>query len=269
MKKYKIINLLIGAFIVLLAACEPIEDRDVLENSFDPDKIELRVVQPTPGSNRLSLQMLTPGVTGYWDFVIDRAFTDRVEVVFPIPGTHTFTFNVSTAYMPNDKPAEVQYISKSIEATITVLDHELPPAYYRLVGQNLQGKTWVFDGAGGDGRVWWAMVSPTNHLGVWWNAGGECCPPSDVNGRMRFDLDGGANLTTFASPTATGVAGKWSFNKDFTRLTISGAANILGSEGGGGNNRVFEIKELTATRMVLFVPDAAWATGWVWVFKAV
>lgn len=268
MKRFKILSLLIGAFCVFLAACEPIEDRDVLKNSFDPDKIELRVVQSTPGGNKLSLQMLTPGVAGYWDYNINRAFTDRVEVIYPIPGQSTFTFHVTTAFMPNNKPAEVQYVSKSINVQIDVLDHELPPAYYALVGQNLQGKTWVFDGAGGDGRVWWAMVAPYNWQELWWNAGGECCPPSDVDGRMTFDLTGGANFTYFASPTANAVTGtRWAFNADFTRLTLTGPANILGSEGGGGNNRSFEIKTLTANRLVLYVPNAAWGTGWLWAFK--
>jgi hypothetical protein len=269
MKSNKIINLLIGAFIVLVAACEPIEDRDVLTNSFDPDKIELKVVQSTPGGNNLSLQMLTPGVTGYWDYVIDRAFTDRVDVVFPIPGLNTFTYYVSTAYMPTGDPSNVQYIAKTIDVQIDVLDHALPPAYYALVGENLEGKTWVFDGVPFDNTVWWAMVAPYNWQELWWNAAGECCPPTDAAGRMVFDLDGGANYTYYSGPDADPVTGsKWAFNADFTRLTITGPANILGSQEGGGNSGRFEIKVLTADKMVLYVPDAAWATGWLWKFKA-
>ncbi|HUW92059.1 MAG TPA: hypothetical protein VMV74_02760 [Bacteroidales bacterium] len=152
--------------------------------------------------------------------------------------------------------------------TITQLDHALPDAYYKLVGANLEGKTWVFDGVGGDGRLWWFMSDPGNWAGMWWNAGGTCCPPSDVSGKMVFDLDGGANFTYYASPTATPVTGSsWGFNADYTKLTIKGTSNILGSEGSAGNNKVFEIKEFTADRLTLFVADASGGTGWVWVFK--
>jgi len=269
MKMNKTISLIVGALTVFFAACEPIENRDTLTNSFDPNDIELKVVQSTTGGNELSIQMNTPGIAGYWDYVIDKKYSDRVEVVFPIPGTTTFTFYVTTPYIESGDIGNPVYdIKKSIDVTITQLDHELPEAYYKLVGANLEGKTWVFDGVGGDGRRWWYMSDPGNWAGLWWNAGGECCPPADVSGKMVFDLDGGANFTYYASPSADPVTGSsFSFNADYTKLTIKGNANILGSMDGGGNNKVFQIKEFTDDRLTLFVPDAAWATGWTWVFK--
>ncbi len=269
MKMNKTISLIFGALMVFFAACEPIENRDVLTNSFDPDDIQLEVVQSTTGGNELSIRMKTPGVAGYWDYVIDKKFTDRVDVIYPIPGTSTFTFHVTTPYMDNNTVNAVSYLSKSVDVTITQLDHELPEAYYKLVGANLEGKTWVFDGGPApDGGKWWYMVAPYNWQELWWNAAGDCCPPTDAEGRMVFDLDGGANYTYYASPAATAVTGStWGFNADYTKLTIKGNANILGSMDGGGNNRVFEIKEFTADKLTLFVPDAAWATGWLWVFK--
>jgi hypothetical protein len=269
MKMNKTISLIVGALTVFFAACEPIENRDTLSNSFDPNDIELKVVQSTTGGNGLSIQMNTPGIAGYWDYVIDKKYSDRVEVVYPIPGTSTFTFHVTTPYIESgDLGNPVYDIKKTVDVTITQLDQPLPEAYYKLVGADLEGKTWVFDGAGGDDRLWWFMSDPGNWAGVWWNAGGTCCPPADVAGKMVFDLDGGANFTYYASSTATPVEGSsFSFNADYTKLTIKGNANILGSMEGGGNNKVFQIKEFTADRLTLFVPDAAWATGWTWVFK--
>ena len=269
MKMNKTISLIVGTLTLFFAACEPIENRDTLSNSFDPNDIELKVVQSTTGGNELSIQMNTPGIAGYWDYVIDKKYSDRVEVVYPIPGTSTFTFHVTTPYIENgDINNPVYGIKKTVDVTITQLDHALPEAYYKLVGANLEGKTWVFDGVGGDERLWWFMSDPGNWAGMWWNAGGTCCPPADAAGEMVFDLDGGANFTYYASPTATPVTGSsFSFNADYTKLTIKGNANILGSMDGGGNNKVFQIKEFTADRLTLFVPDAAWATGWTWVFK--
>ena len=267
----KTTSLIVGALAIFFAACEPIENRDVLSNSFDPDNIELTVVQSTTGGNELSIQMNTPGVAGYWDYVIDKKFTDRVDVIYPIPGTSTFTFHVTTPYIEDGDVGNPTFdLSKSIDVTITQLDHELPAAYYKLVGENLEGKTWVFDGVAGDNRWWWYMVAGYNWQEKWWNAGGECCPPSDVSGKMVFDLDGGANFTYFASASGSPVEGSsWAFNADFTKLTINGGADILGVNGCGvnSNNKVYEIKEFTADRLVLFVDNASCGSGWIWVFK--
>jgi len=270
MKIYKALSLIVGMLALLLAACEPIEDRQVLTNSFNPDDIELKVVQSTPGGNELSIQMNTPGVAGYWDFVIDRKYSDRVDVIYPIPGTSTFTFHVTTPYLEDGNINHLDFnISKSIDVTITQLDHELPPAYYKLVGDNLEGKTWVFDGVDEAGKLWWYMVAGYNWQEFWWNAGQDA-PPSDRYGRMVFDLDGGANYTYYSGPDADPVTGStWAFNSDFTKLTIKGPAQLLGAYpgSGGGNAGVYQIKEFTADHLLLFVPDAEWATGWIWIFK--
>jgi hypothetical protein len=267
MKMNKIISLTVGALAILVGACTPIEKREVLTNSFDPNNIDLKVVQSTPGGNQLSIQMNTPGIAGYWDYVIDKKFSDRVDVIYPIPGTSTFTFYVTTPYLVAGTPDYLKYYSKTVDVTITQLDHALPEAYYKLVGANLEGKTWVFNGVGGDNGVWWAMTDGGNWTSVWWNAGGSCCPPSDATGKMVFDLNAGANFTYYASPSATAVTGStWAFNADFTKLTIKGGADILGSEGCGANSKVFEIKEFTADRLSLFVSNAGCSTGWVWVF---
>lgn len=264
---YKIISLIIGALAILIGSCNPIEKRQVLTNSFDTNNIQLKVVQSTPGGNQLSIQMNTPGIAGYWDFVIDKKFSDRVDVIYPIPGKSTFTFYATTPYLVGDNPGAHYYVKRTIDVTITQLDHALPDAYYKLVGANLQGKTWVFNGVGGDNGLWWFMSDPGNWAGMWWNAGGTCCPPADVSGKMVFDLNAGANFTYYASPTATAVHGStWAFNADFTKLTIRGAANVLGSADCGANSKEFEIKEFTANRLTLFVSNAGCGTGWTWVF---
>ena len=48
--KYKnIFGVLIAGILLMMSACEPIEDRDVLSNSFNADNIDLAVVQATNG----------------------------------------------------------------------------------------------------------------------------------------------------------------------------------------------------------------------------
>lgn len=258
---------MVGALTIFVAACEPIENRDVLTNSFNPEDIQLEVTQSTPGGNEISLRMITPGVTGYWDYLIDTKFSDRVDnIILPILGTFPVTFNVTTPYLENNDINNVKYISATINITVNQIDHPINEAYYKLVGANLDSKTWVFDGVGGDEGLWWYMTDPGNWGAMWWNAGGTCCPPGDASGRITFDLNGGANYTYYASPTATAVTGtKWAFNKDFTKLILKGSANILGFTEGDGKQ--FEIKVLTDDSMVLFVSSSGHGTGWVWKFK--
>src|SRR5690606_35913802 len=92
MKKYRIISLFGSALIMLLAACQPIDDREVLESKLDIDDIKLSATQATEGGNLIEFKMETPGITGYWDFNLGKALTNRFELVYPIPGTSTFTY---------------------------------------------------------------------------------------------------------------------------------------------------------------------------------
>lgn len=266
-----ITQLLIAAALIFMGACETIEDREVLENSYNPDEIELEVIQTANGKgNGLTLKMKTKGVIGYWDYLIDKKYTDEVNVIYPIPGTHTFSYIVSTPYIKGGDPGNREVIVKTIDVTIEELDQPLPQAYYDLVGENLEEKTWVFDGGPSpDGGKWWFMSDPGNPWGIWWNAAGDCCPPADAAGKMVFDLKGGANYTYYESAAGTAVTGgSFKFNSSFTKLYITGPKNLLGAlaGSGGGNAGEYNIVELSAERLVLHVPNAEWSTGWTWVF---
>ncbi len=256
---------------VLVCACDPIEDRDVLKNSYDPNNIELIATQTASGTgNGITLKMNTPGVSGYWDYKLNKALTDEVSFIFPIPGVTTFTYYVASGYLPNGNLDEVEYIAKTIDVDVQVLDQPLPEAYTYLVGENLAtGKTWVFDGTGGDNGLWWFMSDPGDPWGLWWNAGGECCPPTDASGKMVFDLDGAANYIYYEDAGGSGVTGgSFAFSSDYKRLTVSGPADLLGVNGCGehSNGRDYNIVELTDDKLVLFVPNASCGSGWTWVF---
>lgn len=260
MKRNRIIlSLLVGLTMLIVSSCDSIIDEKSLENNTDVEGVELVVTQNSSGGNLLELNMLTPGVTGYWDYNLGIALTNKVEIVYPIPGKSTFTF-VGTL--------GAEFFEKTIDVQVDVLDTPLDQDWYDLVSENTaEGKTWVFDGEGGDGGLWWFMSAPTNPWGVWWNAGGECCPPSDVSGKMHFDLDGAANFTYYNAPDASPTAGSFVLDVENQTLTIADA-NVLGAEEGGGNpSGVYNIVELTEDKMVLFVPNAAWATGWTYVYK--
>jgi hypothetical protein len=265
----KIFNkiLTIGA-LALIGACEPIEDREILTNSYDPDNIELIATQTADGTgNGITLKMNTPGVTGYWDYKLNKGLTDEVSFISPFMGNVTFTYTISSPYIPNGNLSQKESITKEITVNIQVADQPVPQAYKDLVGDDLQAKTWVFDGSQGSGKQWWFMSDPANPWGQWWNAG-DCCAPPDAAGKMVFDLNGSANYTYHATDGSAGTEGTFTFNATYSKLFIGGGLNLLGagSSGSGNANGEYTIVELTADKLVLHTGTNGAGTGWTWVF---
>jgi len=255
-----------------LIGCSPIEDDTQYENDFTPDNINIECIQSTEGGNGITLKMTTPGVSGYWDYGIGTKFTDEVSFIYPIPGEATFTFHATIPYSENDKSTVYTFAEKSITCNIENLDQELPSWYYYLVGTELEGKTWVFDGTSGDDGLWWYMSpgnDPASYGTAWWNAGGTGVAPVDVDGKMTFDLDGGANFTYYATKTSEAVTGStWKISSDGSMLTIDGDAKILGNEEPrGSQSGEYIIISLTDDEMILYVNTNSGGTGWTWVFK--
>src|SRR5690606_20990536 len=156
MKRNRIIySLLVGFLALMVVSCESIVDEQSLENSTTVEGVELVATQNSSNGNKIVLSMNTPGVTGYWNYNLGKALTNRVEIVYPIPGTSTFTF-VGTL--------GAEFFEKTIDVQVDVLDTPLEQDWYDLVSeQTAEGKTWVFDGGPApDGGMWWFMADPNN-----------------------------------------------------------------------------------------------------------
>lgn len=260
MKVNKITSFIIASLFLILSACEPIVDEEHLSNSTDIEGVELIATQSTAGGNEIELNMVTPGVTGHWDYNLGKAFTDKVKFIYPIPGTATFTFNGTLG---------AEFFSKTIDVQIDQLDHDLDQDWYDLVSEDTAaGKTWVFNGAAGDNQLWWFMSAPNNPdgaMGAWWNAGGTCCPPSDWEGKMHFDLDGAANFNHYENPTAPAEPGSFVLDVTNQELIISGS-KLLGSAAGNADG-VYTIVSLTENEMILYLNNSeTYGTGWTFVF---
>ncbi|MBC7845256.1 MAG: hypothetical protein H7Y10_02035 [Flavobacterium sp.] len=263
MKNIKVLYLILASFMLILSACEPIVDETNLVDSTNVAGVQLVATQSTPGGNKVTLKMVTPGITGYWNFNLGKALTNEVTIVYPIPGKNTFTYVGSLG---------AQFFTKTIDVQIDKLDTPLDQDWYDLVSTNTTaGKTWVFDGAGGDGKLWWFMSAPSNPdgaMGAWWNAGGECCPPSDAAGKMHFDLNGAANYNHYETKTATPTKGSYVLDVANKKLIITGS-KMLGSAA-GNKDGVYSILTLTDTKMVLYLNNSeTYGTGWTFVFKPI
>lgn len=261
MKIHKIIySLFIGLMLLTVTSCDPIVDGKSLSNTTNVEGVELISSQATDGGNLITLEMATPGITGYWDYNIGTALTNKVEFIYPIPGTATFTYKGTLG---------AEFFEKTINVQIDQLDAPLDQDWYDLVSENTsEGKVWVFDGGPDpDGGLWWYMTDPNNWEGLWWNAAGDCCPPWDSAGRMKFDLNGAANFTYESGPGATPEMGSFVLDVTNQRLQVNGP-NILGAVDCGANpSGLYDIISLTEDEMILFVSNAGCDTGWVWRFK--
>lgn len=262
MKINKVINLLIVSLVLVMTSCEPIVDELHLKNNTTVEGVELVAIQSTAGGNEITLQMATPGVTGYWDYNLGTALTDKLTFIYPIPGTSTFTYTGTLG---------AEFFTKTIDVTVDVLDHPLDQDWYDLVSEDTAaGKTWVYNGTPGNGSFWFmsAPGSKDNAWSMWWNAGDCCCP--DASGKMHFDLDGAANYTYYADAGASPQAGGFVLDTANQKLIINGQPLLGGNRDGGAGNAdgVYEIVSLTEDEMVLYVSNSeVHGTGWTWVFK--
>lgn len=269
---YRFVGTMIMSLYMIMS-CTPIEDRYELTNSFDPDNVVLEVEQTADGQgNGITLKMLTPGVTGYWDYKIGKKTTDRVDFNFPYTGTVKFTYHITSFYIDGElKDINKSEIKKEIEVKINMLDQPIDEPYYALVGDELKSKTWVFDRSRED-NLWWFMSPGNNkdeYLTCWWNAGGEGLGPVDQDGKMVFDLNGAPNFTYYSSLDGEPVkGGTFSLSSDFSTLKIEGEKKILGNTDDRGNpDGEYVICSLTDDELILYVPNNMGGTGWTWIFK--
>lgn len=268
MKINKIIYLIIASLMLFFSACEPIVEEDHLTNSVKIEDVSLKATNTTPGGNEIKLELLTPGVTGYFNYMIGKALTDRATIIFPVTGSFNFKYNGTLGS---------EFFEKVIPVKIDVLDHPVPPEWTALLGTDaVKGKTWVFykdnPEEGGGGPLWWYMSPPDdpNSAGsAWWNAGATCCPPKDANGKMHFDLDGAANYTYYETASAAGTKGEFVLDPAGKTLTISGGVELLGGAEAGDGTGIYKIISLTSDKMVLWVNRGKKdkTTGWTFVFR--
>jgi len=260
MKNIKVLYLILASFMLLFSACDPIVNEENLVDSTNVEGVKLVAAQSTTGGNEITISMVTPGITGYWDYNLGLALTNEKKFIYPIPGKATFKYTGTLGS---------KFFTKTIDVQVDKLDHALDQDWYDLVSSNTAaGKTWVFNGKGGDGTLWWFMSpggSPDGAMTAWWNAG-DCCGPSDAAGKMHFDLNGAANYNHYETATATPTKGSFVLDVANKKLIIKNS-KMLGSAA-GNKDGVYTIVELTQTKMVLYLNNSeTYGTGWTFIFK--
>lgn len=270
MKINKIINLLIVSLVLVITGCEPIVDELHLKNNTTAEKVELVAIQTTNGGNEITLEMKTPGVTGYWNYFFGKGLTNKITFAFPLTGTFDFKFEGTLG---------AEFFEKTISVTIDVLDHPVDPEWAYLLGEDpFAGKKWVFDGTGGDNGLWWYMSpskDPDAWATAWWNAGGTCCPPPDVNGEMHFYFDGKEGIKydyysdADASPAKASFELKVGSDDDYGTLRITDGENILGAYSDRKKSSgEYTLISMSDDEIILYadLTDEG-GTGWTYIYR--
>lgn len=278
--KAKIYSMLAVVAALAFAACEPSEHRYSLENTFDPDAIELSASQTGNNGNGVTLTAVYTGeggIDGYWDYGVGTTRNSEVTFVYPIEGEATFTYHVYTQYIGEGGLTDLSHVSKSINVTVDEFDQPLPEAYEYLTGEGYLGKTWEFDFDNEIG-FWmqsYAVDDPSSWYtgGIWVANANFWSPNNQFYGTMTFSLDGGASLTV-VDDDGNSTKGTFSLSSDQSQLTVASGAYILESSYVFGDfstiPTTFDICELTDDTMILYVGNLDNRNyGWTWIFRPV
>ncbi|MFV0291218.1 MAG: hypothetical protein ACK5IJ_10065 [Mangrovibacterium sp.] len=257
----KTLNYIFLGVMMALFACSPENHQGIDPNNL-PSVSDLDVEITVGEKNVVTFDLVNQGVNPVWIFGEgDIQTVDGYTRSYLFEGTYEVEVK---AFNHNG------YSDGSVVKSFTVEESYLPEQYYFLAGEDLSGKSWVFDQANNG----WYMADPGNAYTTWWNPpSGGVVPADDWNGKMVFDIINEGTMTHWNDASGSSDASShYSFNADFTEITFTGDANILGSgkntngEDQAVNNGIFQIVELTADKMMLFNPATNGGTGWVWIF---
>lgn len=266
---------LLGGIALLTVTCTPIENREEAGPIVPASDFVYTITNDPVNDYILYLENKTPEVMFSWDYAwgVSRKQHDTVRML--VPGTYTVNITALTS-------GGIVTTTKSVTVTMSDPSAFQEPEWTYLT--NLaNGKTWIWDdtkpapwGNGGymgcSAPCWWAVSK------------------ADLDGRgvgsdqMKFDLNGGRNLTLTAASVPWAGTTTGSFNLSFGstsatpgwdmgKLTVSNTAIINGILVNNSNmvSDNFYILKLTANEFVVSINEPgqtwAWGTAWFWMFK--
>ncbi|MCE1200426.1 MAG: hypothetical protein LWW85_15780 [Marinilabiliales bacterium] len=171
--------------ILLLAACQTIEERDALGTILAPSDLKIAIVQNPAGSNKVVLQNKTPGTIMFFDYGTGTTHRAIDTIYIPFAGKYTLKY---TAFCDGGT------VSDSTTFTIASNDNaffDKDPAWKGLTNGG-SGQTWV-----------WAVDHPSGFIAG--NGPEDCTFPAwwtmtadqywgTKNDEVYIDLVGAANF---------------------------------------------------------------------------
>lgn len=276
MKKSLIYSLV--AATMLLVACDPAEDREVLSGAITAEDLN---ISATPvkvnGKNSNTIELNSDGVGSLssWNYGNGVTTSTKATVMLVLKGANNIVFTG----LNHDGTTITKTLTVQVDTLINV-----PAEWGYLCGQG--EKTWVWDDTQAS-AVWGNGGYKGNTSPGWWKVA-----LADVNAQtagegagaeMVFAING-SSLTKKKSDNTT-VKGSFSFDMSAKTKDDGGAiwANgklktknigvLCGIQPNAGRVPVFEydILKLDNQKMVLAFPEpgaGSWGTAWFWMFKA-
>ena len=276
MKKTLIYSLV--AVTMLLVACDPAEDRDVLSGAITAEELQISATPlKVDGKNSNSIELNSDGVGSLssWNYGNGTTTSTKTTVQLVLKGANEIVFTG----LNHDGTTITKTLTVQVDTLINV-----PAEWGLLCGEG--EKSWVWD--------------DTDPSAVWGNGGykGSVSPSwwkvalADIDGQaagegagaeMVFAV-GGSSLTKIK---ADGSSSKGSFSFDMSAKTLDdgGVVWAIGKlktknvgvlcgiqpNGGGATVYDYDILKLDADKLVLAFPEpgaGSWGTAWFWMFKA-
>lgn len=276
MKKTLIVSLV--AATMLLVACDPTEDRDVLSGAITADDLQ---ISATPvlveGKNSNSIELNSDGVGSLssWNYGNGTTTSTKTTVQLVLKGANEIVFTG----LNHDGTTITKTLTVQVDTLINV-----PAEWGLLCGEG--EKTWIWDDTD-PSAVWGNGGYKGNVSPAWWKVA-----LADIDGQaagegagaeMVFAV-GGSSLTKIKSD-ASSAKGSFSFDMSAKTLDDGGVVWGIGKlktknvgvlcgiqpNGGGATVYEYDILKLDADNLVLAFPEpgaGSWGTAWFWMFKA-
>ena len=274
MKKSILLSIL--AVSVLLASCEPIEHRDVLQGGITESQLNISAIpEIRDGVNSNYIQLNSDGnaCLSSWNYGFGTLVATKGTVKVMAKGPNTIVYTGLNA--------DGTMITKSITVQVDAL-YDVEPEWALFCGDSGL-KDWVWDntvaGPWGNGGY------KGNNAPGWWvvsinDINGQA-PGEGAGASMTFSLIGAKLIKNYND----GTTAEGSFTFDMSKITYDdggavwakGKLNtknvtvLCGKSPNESNAPVYsyDILKLTENNLVLSYPEpgaGSWGTAWFWVF---
>ena len=274
MKKTLIYSLV--AATMMMVACDPAEDRDVLSGAITADDLQISATPvKVDGKNSNSIELNSDGVGSLssWNYGNGTTTSTKTTVQLVLKGANEIVFTG----LNHDGTTITKTITVQVDTLINV-----PAEWSLLCGAG--EKSWVWDDT--DPGAVWGNGAYLDHVSPgWWKVA-----LTDINGQAAGEGAGaemvfsvkGSSLTKIK---ADGSTSKGSFSFDMAAKTLykDGAVWAKGKlktknigvlcgiqpNGSGATAYDYEILKLDANKLVLaFQEPGGGGAAWFWMFKA-
>jgi hypothetical protein len=274
MKKSILLSIL--AVSVLLASCEPIEHRDVLQGGITESQLNISAIpEIRDGVNSNYIQLNSDGnaCLSSWNYGFGTLVATKGTVKVMAKGPNTIVYSGLNA--------DGTMITKSITVQVDAL-YDVEPEWALFCGDSGL-KDWVWDntvsgpwgngGYKGNSAPGWWVVSIADIEGQ--------APGEGAGSSMTFSLIGAKLIKNYNN----GTTAEGSFTFDMSKITYDdggavwakGKLNtknvtvLCGKSPNESNAPVYsyDILKLTENNLVLSYPEpgaGSWGTAWFWVF---